>query len=350
MTDQIRRANSALEVLRLDEAEELFRTALEKDPSSYDAQVGLARTYTRMRRQDAAFAAAEAAVALDPGRYEAHATLGALQFLTDENDEATGSLKRATELEPDQPEPHLTLSQVYSDTGQQDEAEDELAVARTLIERLPDESARRFWEAMAWHAEAYIKLDQGQKDEATACAERAVELKDANPHAACLALSNMGVVEAQRRQYDRAIDYFQQAYDLNPYFHRAGAALGRLLLLRGQSPSAVEVLERVLEHLPAPQARINYAYAMALAKTGRREEALSQYREALANGLTGGESILARLRMVWLSTWGRYSVIGVAVVAVLLWILLTDPSPQAMTFIAVVAVILILQSTVGRRR
>lgn len=343
-------AQQALEEMRLEDALAAYQAAEALQADSYDVQVGLARTFTRMRRQQEAITAAQRARELAPQRFEAHTLLGALHFLVDENTEAVEVLQRAIELAPDEPEPHLTLAQVYADTGQSDEAEEELAKAREQIASLPDEAAQRRWQALAFHVETYLRLAQRRDTEALEAAQQVVALEDANPYAACLAYSNMGIIQARQRKYDLAIEYLQQALALNPYFYRAGSALGRLLLIRGRAQEAASVLADVLQRAPQENGSTRYAYATALAKAGRRQEAHAQFRQALAEGLNGVDALVARAQTIWQSDVGRYGIIGILLLGILLWLALARPSPQVMTLLAVLALIVILQRTLGRRR
>jgi tetratricopeptide (TPR) repeat protein len=181
-------------------------------------------------------------------------------------------------------------------------------------------------------------------------AQQVIALEEVNPYAACLAFSNMGILEARARHYDQAIEYLERAFSMNPYFGRAGSALGRLLIVRGQSERAVEILAETLDHLPKDDASTRYAYALALSRNGQRQEALAEYRRALDQGLSGSDALLARWQTVWLSEWGRYTIIGILLAGVLAWIVLAEPTPQMLTLVGLLAVIIILQRTVGRRK
>ncbi len=359
MADQVRRANyqelvqqgqRAYHALQLNEALQTFERATALDAQGYDAHLGLARTLIRMQRVERALEAAQKCLALDDKRPEAHAVLGTLYFLQDRLAEAVAALQKAIELNPEDAEPHLTLSQVYADLKQFEEAAAELERGRELIAALRDEKQRMRLLALAWHVEAYMHLARGEDAEAAECAQQVIALEEANPHAACLAYSNLGILEARARRYDQAIEYLERAYQMNPSFQRAGAALGRLLILRGRTVRAAEVLGQVLSVAPPTNGSTRYAYAMALARTGRRAEALEQYRRALAEGLTGADVWIARWQTVWLSVVGRYIVIGVLLAAVFVWLVAFKPSPQAVTLLLLVALILVLRQTIGRRR
>lgn len=359
MTDQpaltydeaIRQGREGYYQLQFAAAEQGYRRAVALQPQSYEAHLGLARTLTRMRHEAEARAEAEQCIALAPERFEGHATLGVLYFLTDRSPEAVAALQKAITLAPQDPEPHLTLSQVYADMRQFAQATQERETARELIADLPDGRTRQEMHALAWHVETYQYLSEGNRPKAVAAAQEVLALEDVNPYAACLAYSNLGILEARagKGHYHQAVEYLEQAFRMNPFFHRAGSALGRLLLITNQPARAVEVLSQVLQTMPSDKGSTRYAYALALARVRQRPEALAEVRQALAEGLSGTDRWLARWQLIWLSPQGRYAVFGVLGVAVLAWVLVARPSTQTITFLVLVVMLIVLQRTVGRK-
>jgi len=346
-TELVERAKAAYRNLRLDEALEHYRAAEAERPNDYEVLLGLSRTLSRMRRTKEATAAAQRCVEIDPGRSEGHASLGILHWLAGRNDEAISALEQAVHLAPGAADPHLTLAQVFSDTGQRDVAQRELETARGLIAAIQDDDLRNWTLAFAWHVETYLRLAEGDKAGAMAAAQETVDLEDANRYAASLALSNMGIVHARARRYAEAIECFERARQSNPYLHRIGVALGRLLLVSHEYERAAKVLAEVTQDVQ-DNGSTRQVYATALAKLGRREEARTQHRQALAEGLGGVGGILSRWQVFWLSRWGRYALLGVVVAAILAWVLLGEPSSSVLTLIAVAVVIIALQWRFGR--
>lgn len=338
----------AYHALRLEEAATAYRAALEAAPDHYDALVGLARTLARMRQQQEAIQTAQRAIERDPNRPEGYATLGMLYFLTDDLPSASEALQRAIALAPQDPEPHLTRVQVLADERRFEEAEEALREARTLIERIEDTPLRQELEALAWHVETYLRLSQGDNLAATNAAQEVIARQEANPYAACLAYSNLGILEAKARRYEEAIAYLEKAYAMNPHFHRAASALGRLLLVQRHYTRAAQVLGITAES-PEASADVFYAYGMALAKSGEREKALAAYQEALRRGLGGLSRYIALWQTIWLREWGRYLMIGIALAAFLAWLVFAKPSAQTLTLFAVLVVILFLQRFLGGR-
>ncbi|HHX64632.1 MAG TPA: tetratricopeptide repeat protein [Chloroflexi bacterium] len=351
LDESLTRASLAYRELRLDEAEAAYQAVADLDPDNYQAYLGLARTYTRMRLPDKARAAAERCIEIDRGRHEGYAALGVLLFLIDENQEASEMLQEAIRIAPEDPEAHITLAQVWADMADNERSQNELNIAYRAIEWIENEEERRAMFALYWHGATYQRIAQGKNHEAREAAQEAIALQDANPYAACLAYSNLGILEARERNYDRAIEYLGQAYEMNPFFYRAGSALGRLYIMRNQPARAVEVLGDVLEKTPADeQTGTRYAYALALNRAGQREEAREQYGLALEGGLRGFDKLMARWQTLWLTPTIRNIIVLAAVAAVVAWLVLVQPSANTITFVGLMALIVILQRVFGRRR
>jgi len=348
--EQINLARAAYEQLKLAEALEHYRAAAGLEPGSYDAWLGQARTLARMRQPDQARRAAERCLELAPQRAEAYVTLGVLHFLTDRLDDAADVLLQAIERAPQDPEAHLTLAQVYADQKKMEEAWSLHLQATELIAAMPEGVPRAQMEALSLHVSTYLKLAEGKDAEAIETAQQVIQYEEVSPYAACLAYSNLGILQARNRRYDEAIEYLEHAFAMNPYFYRAGGALGRILIIRNRHARAAEVLGQLVEMNPEADGGTHYALGLALARTQRREEALLQFQQALAKGLPNPDALMARWQTIWLSTVGRYVVIGLILVAVLLWVVFAKPSAQVITFVGLLAVILVLQRTLGRRK
>ncbi len=344
------RANESLDALHLKEALQEYKDAVALAPDHYDAHLGLARTYMRMREREQALQAAERALDLDAEHHDAYLIQGVVHFLADELDQAEERLEMARERAPDEPEPLLTLAQVYCDRRDFERADAALAEARDQIQALSDPQRRDELAALAWHVDTYRHLAAGNEDQAREAAHNVLALKEANPYAACLAYSNLGILEMRAKNLDAAVEYLEQACETNPHFYRAASALGRILIVHGQPERAIDTLERVLDHEDADDADTRYAYAMALARTGRRQEARVQYREALDRGLSSPSLFLAYWQRIWLNDTLRFGLIAAVLVAILLYVLLGEPSAQVISLLVMVVMLLLLQRLMGRRR
>jgi len=346
----LERAWDAYHRLELERARALFEAAVAERPDSVAGHQGLGRTLIRMRREEDAHQQVERCLALGPEEYETHALAGLYYFLVDALDEAQASLEKATALEPQEIEPHVVRAQVHADKGAFAEAEADLTRARELIDALEDEAVQRRERAALLHAETYVALSAKREDEARAKAEEALAYADANPHAVCLANTNLGLMAARQKRWDEAVGYLTAALELNPAFYRARGALGRVYLVTGRPEEAAAALEATLETMPQPDAHTVMACASALSKIGRREEAAALYRRALKLNPRWVERIYAGWQSVWQDRKGRLYVLVAGAVALGLWLWLTKPSPQAITLVLLVVVILLLQRAMSGRK
>ncbi len=350
LNELLRQADDAYHTLELDAALAHYQQAAALDPAAYEAHLGVARTFTRMRLRDQALEACSRCIDLDPARFEAYATRATLHFLADELDEAEEQARAALERADHAHESWLTLAQIYCDRHDFGRADEYIDEARQRVEALPAGQERDELTAMTWHVQTYRHLLANEADAAREAAQRVIEMESASPYAAALAYSNLGIMETRARHYDQAIVYLERAYSTNPHFYRAAGALGRVLIMRGQHARAAEVLEPVVGRDGSENGESRYALAVALAKSGRRPEARTQYRQALVEGLKGFSRIMAWWQMAWLQDGVRYALLGICVAAFVLWVVAGQPSQQAITLVVMVGVLVVLQRVFPRRK
>ena len=350
MDDTLDRATRALAALQLDEAASLYQSLIDQDDENYEAWIGFAKTLTKQRKTDEAFAAANKCIALDPERWDGYASLGTLSFLIDENDQAIEELKRAVSLNASEPEPLLTLSQVYAEKEEFELAEDSLREGQSLVDQMEEGTEKRAMQAFALHVKTYLLLSRGENDAAFETAQEIIAYKDANPHAACLAYSTLGILSWRDKDMDAAQEYLEQAHELNPYFSRSAATLGQLYYMRQQYDRAVEVLGDAVALNPRTDGAIHYAYGSALAKARRRQEAHEQFKVAIEQGLKGLPKWVARWQLIWLGTVGRTVIIMLGLALVAAWLIWGQPDMSTLTLFGAFAVFLLLRRLFGKKR
>ncbi|MBI4863418.1 MAG: tetratricopeptide repeat protein, partial [Candidatus Riflebacteria bacterium] len=267
---------------RLEEAERLYRRALEVDPDRartlyllgfviQQRRGNAAPTGARALRADDPLDEAEACyrrvLELEPGHVEAHANLGVALQARGRPVEAEACYRRALELRPDFVLAHANLGVVLQAQGRSAEAE---ACCRRALELAPDDTEahynlgvvvqtrmrpaeaeacyRRTLELEPGHAEAHGNLgvvlqDQGRLVEAEASHRRAVELMPGCGHAHY----NLGVVvQAQRRLPEAEICY-RRALELTPDHVGACNNLGNVIRDQGRLVEAERCYRRALE-------------------------------------------------------------------------------------------------------
>ena len=177
----------------LQEAERLFRNAIDKDPNFALAYVGLADTTAFFYRQTDLYQALGKALELDPNLAEAHATRGFTRAIHEWNwKEAEDSFKRSIELNPGY--------------------------------------------ATAHHWYAMLLGIEGRYDEAKAELRRALEI---NPLSYNF-LADLGQVYYFAHDYDTAKEYCYKALELYPDFGFAHQHLYKVYLQTGEYEAAIE--------------------------------------------------------------------------------------------------------------
>jgi len=109
------------------------------------------------------------------------------------------------------------------------------------------------------------------------------------------------------------------------------------------------VLSEAVGRDESDRGETRYAHAVALARSGRPEEARAQYQQALNEGLGGVTRLLARWQTLWLRKPVRVALIAACALLLLVWAIAGQPSQQVLTLVALVVVILVLQRILARR-
>ena len=104
---------------------------------------------------------------------------------------------------------------------------------------------------------------------------------------------NLGVLDAQQGDLDRAEAAYREALERQPTFVPAYVNWADLARARGQREESVALLGRALESLPEDP-ELRYAYGLALHRAERREEALREFARAAAEAPDS-----ARLTLAW---------------------------------------------------
>ena len=175
-------------------AQPLFESAIELDPKSVSAHVGLGLSKLAGGDRDGGLRSLEHAVELDPRSPKARAALGVSLDQLGRRDEAIGHLEAARELRPHHSRILNNLAVAYLRVGKPERAEPLLRAA--LREDSRDVALRSNNLGMA------LAL-QGRFEEALAAFRRAGDEQSAR--------SNLGYAHAARGEYDRAIAEYEKA-------------------------------------------------------------------------------------------------------------------------------------------
>ncbi|MGB9512262.1 MAG: tetratricopeptide repeat protein [Candidatus Acidiferrum sp.] len=124
-------------------------------------------------------------------------------------------------------------------------------------------------------------LQQGKTEEARDCFERALKLTASYPGTPPNCWNNLGILAVREGNYDRAIQYFQTALQIDPKHSIALQNLGSAYRQKKDWPQAKSTLERALALNPDdPEA--NYSLGMVYAQQNDPEYAYEYLRKAIA--------------------------------------------------------------------
>jgi len=318
------RGHAAAREGRLADAESAYRQAVAADATNVRAHESLAVLLVRRGSPEAALEHFGVAVRLAPENAQAHSDLGELLAEMGRNDRALEHLARAVELEPGLVEALLTLGNVRTRLGRLDEAE---ATYRRVLESEPGSGEARL-------GLGAVLAQTGDFEQAVMELREALHLA---PEAEQAPRVHFGLAEALVRtgRLEEALPHYTRVRELAPgeslawlreatvlmglgRFADAKAVLEARLGVDSRDQRAAHSLARLLAGAPetslrdgpralalagalleadnsAPTAE---TAAMALAETGRFEEAISVQRtlveEARRQGRTGEERRLAR--------------------------------------------------------
>ena len=318
------RGHAAAREGRLADAEFAYRQAVAADATNLRAHESLATLLLRRGDPEGAIEHFGVAVRLAPENAQAHSDLGVLLAELGRNDRALEHLGRAVELEPGLVQALLTLGNVRTRLGRLAEAE---ATYRRVLESEPGNGEARL-------GLGAVLAQNGNFEQAV------VELREALrlvPEAEQAPRVHFGLAEALVRtgRIEEALPHYTRVREIDPAQSLAWLREATVLMGLGRFADAKAVLEarlrvdatdgraahslaRLLAAAPDPSLRdgpraLSIAgallqaaesasnaetAAMALAETGRFEEAVSIQRtlveEARRRGRTGDERRLSR--------------------------------------------------------
>ena len=214
-----------------DRAIDSLLAATRANPDLIMARVMLGDLYRENGNYEQALTQYQELIKRDPYSWSNHYKLGVTYQFVDRLNEAAASYQRALALNPDDPEANTNLGLVH--------------------------------------------LYLGNPDEAIRYTERATQL---DPRSAS-AFSNLGVALDARGDFARAESAYRHSLDLDPGNTTTLLNLGTNLIAQNKGGEAVDVMQRVVQADDTPLHRKRYGDA--LARAGRFDEAVQQYRTAL---------------------------------------------------------------------
>jgi predicted O-linked N-acetylglucosamine transferase (SPINDLY family) len=258
-------------------AVDLLIHASRENPQSVEAHLFLGRALARLKRYAAALSSYDAALVLDAARADVHISRGTALRNLGRPAEAMLNFERAIALQPHNPEAHNNRGNALRDLEQPAAA---LASYERALELRPDS-------AEIHNNRGNAQLSLGQCEAALASYERAVALKPRYAEAH----NNRGVVLARLKRHEAALASCATAIALRPDFANAYNARGTMLADLGQFESALADYERALALAP-DLALAHHNRGNALRVLHRYPAAAASYSRAVAldpRGRLGGD-------------------------------------------------------------
>jgi tetratricopeptide (TPR) repeat protein len=251
---------------KLEEAEQLYRSLLETDPTNLDANNNLGVLLFNLERFDEAEKYYRKAIEFKADYAEAHNNLGVVLQALKRFDEAEISFNKAIEHKTNYAEAYYNLGNLLSDLKRLDEAE---ASFNKAIKLKSD------------HVETHFKLgnilrDLKRFDDAEKSYRKAIEIKPDY----FAAYNNLGVILDELGRFDDAVIIYKKTLELKPDHVYGFFNLGNTLYKLGKFDECEINFSKAIKHKP------NFAEAYfnlgnTLEKLGKLEEAVSNYKKTI---------------------------------------------------------------------
>lgn len=280
-----------------------YKNALQLDPRSVKAKLGLGKAYLQQKEPKQAFGAFQGALELDPNLEEARLEVASLLSMHGEPQKALEEIQRIQSPDPWQPRLDITKARAMVALKQFKEA---LAVLKAVKEgdgnadvqgllsiayketgdRTAMEQAGARWRAAAPKApQSYLFMAQvaASRDDRTGAVRELDGMVRANPGESAPLLLKAQVLEGLKLMDEAEAAY--GALPAEPQFLKARAAF---LLKRNKTDEAGKILKEVLDQSPRDVDAI-LQQAQILVMQDKKSEALERLEKALQADIQGAD-------------------------------------------------------------
>jgi predicted O-linked N-acetylglucosamine transferase (SPINDLY family) len=252
---------------RLNEAEQLYRDVLQREPAHADAWHFLGVAALQRGQSDVAVELIAKAIGLNGKVPSFHNNLGNALKEQGRLDDAAASYRRTLQLKPDHVEAHYNLGLVLQ---AKNEPEAAAACFRQALVLKPSHFQALF-------GLGTVLMTDGKPDEALASYRQALAVKAdfAEVH------NNIGSVLQLQGKRDEAAAAYRRAVAIKPGLAEAHANLGLVLLAGGRLDDAAASCRRALAHKP-DYAEAHKTLGLILMEQGHQSDARKAFEQALA--------------------------------------------------------------------
>lgn len=259
-----------------------YQRALQLDPHSADAQLGLAQSYDSAGRTADAEAAFRKAIALRPDSWNGYNSLAIFLDSHQRYDEAIAQYKHAIQLTPDNAPLYLNLGSAYSDMGEQHFSDAEQMYQKSIA--LDPSYA-------AYANLGYLYLQQQKYYQAAAVEEKALQMNDRDYLVwGNLAIAYEGLKDKDKagKAWDRELVLVEQVAQVTPQDATAQAILGLLYAKKKMREKAISHIQSALAVSPDDPGVLENV-GEAYEDLGDRAEALKYIEKSLLKGYNFGD-------------------------------------------------------------
>jgi tetratricopeptide (TPR) repeat protein/2-polyprenyl-3-methyl-5-hydroxy-6-metoxy-1,4-benzoquinol methylase len=263
----INEGNALEEQGRIAEAMARYDAAVKADPQCARAHLNRGNILAEAQF-DEARRAYQLAITCDPHYAAAHFNLGSLNFRAGESELALRNYQVAVGIKPDFADAFVAMANALDSLGRPAEAIESYERALTIN---------------PGYAEVHFNLGllatgQGRLDDAVKSLRRAVEIKPdfAQAH------HRLGTVLSTLEQLDAAEASLHRALSIEPESAEILHDLAMILLSRGKSPEAVQLIVPMLERAPTWTTKVAFASCVARTRFGTDDP---QIRAALTTAI-----------------------------------------------------------------
>ncbi len=226
---------------------------------------GLGNVHNILEQHDQAIKAYRQATQLDSALAAPWNSLGDIYRLRADHDQAIKSYQQAIKLDASNPHPYHNLALVYETLGDHKAAVTRL---RQAIERYSREQSEQ--ESISWNYLGNAHQALEAYDKAIEAYEHAIDLNDnyAAPW------NSLGDIYATQERHQQAIEAYKQTIDLDPDKAYPWNSLGDIYHTLGQDEQAIETYGQAI--------RRNPTYAQPYHSLGQIDEARQSYESAIS--------------------------------------------------------------------
>ena len=249
----------------LEEAEQLYKTILDKNSNFISAQNNLGLIYKNKGENEKAKICFKKVIEIDSEITEAQNNLGLTFQQSGENEKAINCFKKSIKINPNYSSAHYNIASIFHKMGK-------LEVAKSYYEKAI-EIKPNYTEAYNNLGIIFNQLEENEK--AILYCKKAIDINSSffNAH------YNLGLIFQKIDENEKAINCYENAIKINPNFFNAYNNLGILFKKLGELQKAKNCYENAIRINP----KFSDAYnnlGVYFTDLGKTEDAIYNYAEA----------------------------------------------------------------------